>query len=145
MSTWTEKLHAPKVSQTKRLEKSIAGIPAGAMMYISTPQEIDAYIQRIPVGQCVSVGQMRADLATLHQADCTCPLTTGIFLRIVAEAAFENIHQRNEANPTPFWRVLEPKASLVKKLSFDGGAFIQTMREAEGIAPLSQPRNDAIE
>ena len=137
MQTWTAKLHAPKSSQTKRLEKSIAGMPAGAMMYISTPQEIDTYIQRIPVGQGVSVAQMRADLAALHQADCTCPLTTGIFLRIVAEAAFEQINHGHEAKPmpfsTPFWRVLEPQANLVKKLSFDGAEFIQRMREAEGI------------
>jgi len=76
---------------------------------------------------------MRVDLANSNKADCTCPLTTGIFLRIVAEAAFETINGGNSPDTTPFWRVIEPKASIVKKLSFDG-AFIQQMRDEENIA-----------
>jgi hypothetical protein len=60
-------------------------MPAGALMYISTPQEIDQYIKLIPHGQSLTVQQMRDDLAIKYQADCICPLTTGIFLRIVAE------------------------------------------------------------
>jgi hypothetical protein len=133
MQSWTEKLNCSKAPLKKRLEKSVAGMPAVALMYISTPQEIDAYIRQIPRGQSVSVQQMRVDLANSNKADCTCPLTTGIFLRIVAEAAFETINGGNSPDTTPFWRVIEPKASIVKKLSFDG-AFIQQMRDEENIA-----------
>jgi len=133
MQSWTEKLNCSKAPLKKRFEKSVAGMPAGALMYISTPQEIDAYIRQIPRGQSVSVQQMRVDLANSNKADCTCPLTTGIFLRIVAEAAFETINGGNSPDTTPFWRVIEPKASIVKKLSFDG-AFIQQMRDEENIA-----------
>jgi len=133
MQSWTEKLNCSKAPLKKRLEKSVAGMPAGALMYISTPQEIDAYIRQIPRGQGVSVQQMRVDLANRNKADCTCPLTTGIFLRIVAEAAFETINGGSSADTTPFWRVIEPKSSIVKKLSFDG-VFIQQMRDEENIA-----------
>ena len=133
MQSWTEKLNCSKAPIKKRLEKSVARMPAGALMYISTPQEIDAYIRQIPRGQGVSVQQMRVDLANRNKADCTCPLTTGIFLRIVAEAAFETINGGSSADTTPFWRVIEPKSSIVKKLSFDG-VFIQQMRDEENIA-----------
>ena len=132
MQTWTEKLNSSKSPQKKRLEKSVAGMPAGAMMYISTPQEIDGYIKKILPGRSVRVKQMRDDLAALNKADCTCPLTTGIFLRIVAEAAFEQIKSGNTSNPTPFWRAIEPGAGIVKKLSF-GREFIQQKRDEEHI------------
>lgn len=133
MQTWTEKLNCAKNSQKKRLEKSVAGMPAGALMYISTPLEIDEYIKNIQPGQTVSVQQMRDDLAKKNKADCSCPLTTGIFLRIVAEAAFEKINSGDSSMITPFWRVIDPKASIVKKLSFDS-TFIKKMRDEESIA-----------
>lgn len=132
MPTWSEKLSKKQFSKVKKLEKSIAGMPAGALMYISTPQEIDAFIQTIPYGQCVSIKTMRDRLAKNHGADCTCPMTTGIFLRIVAEAAFEQLSFEAPIKPTPFWRVIEPTASIVRKLSFDS-AFIQQMRNQESI------------
>lgn len=133
MQTWTEKLNCSKTPQIKRLEKSVAGMPAGSLMYMSTPLEIDEYIKKIPYGQGVSVQQMRDDLAKMNKADCTCPLTTGIFLRIVAEAAFEKINRGVSSNSTPFWRVIDPGASIVKKLSFDR-ALIEKMRDEESIA-----------
>lgn len=133
MQTWTEKLNCSKKPQKKKLAKSVAGMPAGALMYISTPLEIDAYIKTIPRGQGVSIQHMRDDLAKLNKADCTCPLTTGIFLRIVAEAAYERLNSGESSNLTPFWRVIDPKANIVKKLSFDT-AFIKQMRLDEGIA-----------
>jgi hypothetical protein len=133
MPTWSEKLKSGKSSEKKRLEKSFGGMSEGSFMYISTPQEIDAYVRAIPYGQAVSVVQMRGDLANKNGADFTCPLTTGIFLRIVAEAAFENIDTAGVAGVTPFWRVIEPKSNLAGKLSF-GGDFVQRKRSEEGIA-----------
>ncbi len=132
MPSWTEKLNSGKPSQKKRLEKSFAGMSPGSLMYISTPQEIDAYVRSIPYGNSVSVIKMRGDLAKKHGADFTCPLTTGIFLRIVAEAAFERIDSAGDDVMTPFWRMIEPKSNLAGKLSFDGD-FIPRKRREEGI------------
>lgn len=133
MVTWSEKLSSSKVAQKKILDKSVAGMPAGALMYISTPQEIDRYINSIPYGNSKTIQQMRDDIAKNNQADCTCPLTTGIFLRIVAEAAFERMNQGDCESVTPFWRVIDRKASIVKKLSFDS-SITQRMRDKESIA-----------
>lgn len=48
-------------------------------------------------------------------------MSTSIFLRIVAEYAWEEHNERNVplADLPPFWRVVEPGTPLSKKLSFD--------------------------
>lgn len=134
MKSWQEKLNDSKPAQTKRLEKGMLGKPAGAVMHISTPLAIDRYLRTIPAGKAVSTSELRDALAKKNKADFTCPLTTGIFLRIVAEAAFENLNKGKTVDAiTPFWRVIEPASQLAKKLSFDV-AFITRQRQNEGIA-----------
>jgi hypothetical protein len=131
--TWQEKLHNSKPSQTKRTDFAFADIPAGGLMFIATPEIIDAYIREIPKGKSVSVLTMRNDLALEHGAEYTCPLTTGIFLRIVAEAAYEKyVESGTLEGITPFWRVIEPSAPLAKKLTF-GREFVVEQREKEEI------------
>ena len=117
--TWAEKLIENKEPQIKRIETGFADIPAGSTMLIATPQLIDQYIREIGFGKRVDSKTLRKDLALDHHADYTCPVTTGIFLRIVAEANFEKL-QKGAAieDITPFWRVIEPNSSLAKKLSF---------------------------
>jgi hypothetical protein len=102
-------------------------------MYISTPQIIESYIKQLAKGKSVDAVTMRNDLAIENNAVFTCPLTTGIFLRIVAEAANEQLEQGVALkNITPFWRVIEPNSPLAKKLSF-GQEFLIEMRKKEKI------------
>ena len=133
MQTWVEKLNCTKEPKKKMLEKSVSGMQAGDLMYISTPKEIEAYIDAIPKGQCVTIKKMRQDLATKNSTDCTCPLTTGIYLRIVAEAALEKSAQGMKDAITPFWRVISPDDKIAEKLSC-GIEYIQNVRKKEGIA-----------
>ena len=55
-------------------------------------------------------------------------------MRIVAEAAFEK-HQQGIAwnKVTPFWRVIDDKSKLAKKLSF-GAEVVHELRKKEKIA-----------
>ena len=131
---WTEKLNdSKKVAQVKHIEKDFADIPANSKMLIATPKIIDQYVRSIPKGAVASLQTMRKDLAVEFQADYTCPVTTGIFLRIVSEAAYEQFSQtKTLKNITPFWRVVEPSSALNKKLSF-GSEFVTEQREKEGI------------
>ena len=70
-------------------------------------------------------------LAKLHGADATCPVSTAIFLRIVAEAAWDEIESGVPVSEVaPFWRVVDPKSPLAKKLR-SGGAWIEQQRAAE--------------
>ena len=132
--SWSDKLHSKKLPQTKRIDFRFADIPAQSLMFIATPLIIDEYIKQIPRGINVSFQTLRKDLALDNHADCTCPITTGIFLRIVAEANFEKYQQTNSLTEiTPFWRVIEPNSPLSKKLSF-GQEFILQQRKAENIS-----------
>ena len=64
-------------------------------------------------------------LAKDFSADVTCPLTTGIFLRIVAEAAEEN-RLAGHKRLAPYWRVIKEDGTLNPK--FPGGEEQQARR-----------------
>lgn len=131
--TWQQKYDARTEPSVEVLQKPAAGMQAGQRMLIATPAIINEYLQAIPAGQAVSVATLRRDLAATHDADVTCPLTTGIFLRIVSERAVEQINAgASPSDVAPFWRVVEPTSPLARKLSV-GGAWIQQRRQAEGI------------
>jgi len=131
--TWIEKRDIEKKPEVKRIEKDFADIPAGSTMLIATPQVIDDYVRSISEGRSLDIKTIRKDLAMEHGADFTCPVTTGIFLRIMAEAAYEELQSgKNLGSISPFWRVIDPKSSLAKKLTF-GQELLMEMREKEGI------------
>ena len=100
-------------------------------MLIATPKIVDAYIQQIPKGKTANLQTLRKDLAATFHAEYTCPVTTGIFLRIVAEKAYED-YESGKKKITPFWRIINPNSAPAKKLSF-GTDFIRSKRLAEGI------------
>ena len=131
--TWLDKLNESKQPHIVKLEKAFSGIPAESRLFIPSPKLIDEYIRNIGYGKRIDSKTMRNDLALEHNADYTCPVTTGIFLRIVAEANFEKLKQGQSLEDiTPFWRVVEPNSTLSKKLSF-GQDFIIDQRKAEKI------------
>ena len=129
--SWIEKRCSGKRPFKKRIDKPFAGIPAGALMYISTPEEIDSYLKQTSPGQVILPSAMREELAQAGGAEYTCPVSTGIFLRIVAEAACEEQHNGRALDEiAPFWRIIDPDSDLAGKLSC-GADFIRTRREAE--------------
>jgi hypothetical protein len=130
--TWKEKLEIDRKPEVVQITKGYAGIPAGSRVLVSTPKEVDRFIRKIPEGTFVSPEELRKKLAARHGADAACPLATGIFLRIAAEAAWEQM-QKDEAGVTPFWRVVPPGSNLAKKLTC-GDNFVRKMQSQEGIA-----------
>jgi hypothetical protein len=131
--TWLDKLNETKEPKIKRIDIDFADIPAGSNMLIATPKIIDNYIQEIGVGKRIDTKTLRKDLALAHNADYTCPVTTGIFLRIVAEANYEKLQQGKHVKEiTPFWRAIEPNSVLAKKLTF-GQDFLLQQIEKERI------------
>jgi hypothetical protein len=130
---WNQKLHSSRPPEVKQVIQPFADVKAGSMMYISSPLIIDAYIKKIPWGNTVDIKTIRQDLATENQTEYTCPVTTGIFLRIVAEAAWEaHVLGKPISTITPFWRAIAPNSPTAKKLSF-GTEVLKQMRHAEGI------------
>ncbi len=132
--TWTQKLQQSKPAAIKVLDKAFADMPEGSRMMIASPEIIDRYVRNLSPGQCITPKQLRADLADSNQAEHTCPVTTGIFLRVVAEAAWEqHLSGVPEKAITPFWRVIEPDSPLAGKLAC-GREFIRTQRTSEKAA-----------
>ena len=131
--TWIEKRDLSKEAKVEVLDKDFADMKIGEKMLVTTPQIVDAYIRHIPKGREGSLLQMRKDLAAEYHADKTCPVTSGIFLRIVAEAAYEELQQGKPVSKiTPFWRIITEKSPAAKKLSF-GTDFLTEQRKKEGL------------
>lgn len=131
--TWQEKFNSSKGPQVKVIEKRFADLPEGTRMFIATPQIIAAYLKDIPRGMEVDLKTMRRDLALEASAENSCPVTTSIFLRIVAEVALEEYKESKRVEGMiPFWRVITPKMPIAKKLSC-GTTFIATQRKNENL------------
>jgi hypothetical protein len=130
--TWRQKLEEKNPAHGKVVDvppKMQNKLLVGKML-IPRPLDIDALIHKVPKGKLATVIQIREKLADDAQANCCCPLTTGIFLRIVAEVAEEDL-RNGKKDVTPYWRVVKADGSL--NVRFPGGAQAQaTHLEKEG-------------
>lgn len=97
----------------------------GKRVLVPTPLMVDGLVRKVRKGKLVTVGQLRECLAAQFNADSTCPLTMGIFLMIVAQAAEEDL-QEGKKRIAPYWRVVKTDGSLNPK--FPGGATAQAAR-----------------
>lgn len=118
--TWAERLAASDAIDIRPVPEGRRSMtPGKAMLYPSARMVHDA-IREIPEGETISPKDLRASLADRYGAEYTCPVTTTMMLRIVAEAA--NEARENGASSeeiAPVWRVLDARASALKKLTFD--------------------------
>ena len=129
--TWREKLDddkdLPKVIQ---LDAAAAKRWGGRTMVIPAPREVDALIRSVRKGSTATINDLRAALAKKHGTEATCPITTGIFSWIAANAAMED-EASGKKRVTPWWRVLKSDGKLNPK--FPGGEEEHAKRlEAEG-------------
>ena len=130
MYTATEKFNNKYTEVVKTIEKNFADLKAGERILISSPRSIANYIEIILYGTEKPVKLMRRELAENANADNTCPLTCGIFLRIAIEASIE---QSNGAKPNlPFWRVIDRNCSLINKLPISE-KYLTELRTSEGL------------
>ena len=131
--TWVNKRDDCKKHQIKTLKKNISDMKAGSLMLIPSTRIIDNYIRGLSKGSYVDFKTMRKNLSKIFNCDVTCPLTSGIFLRIVSEAAYEEFKLGKNINKiTPFWRCVNPDSKLAFKLSF-GIDFLISQQFSENI------------
>jgi alkylated DNA nucleotide flippase Atl1 len=128
--SWREKLEglheARVVAIPPRMEKQVG---KGTML-IPKPLDVDAIIRKVPRGKVITLTQLREKLARAAGADITCPLMAGMFLRIAAEAAGEDM-RAGKSLVTPYWRVIRDDGHLLETLP--GGPTEQARYlEAEG-------------
>jgi alkylated DNA nucleotide flippase Atl1 len=130
---WRVKLEKPNASLPKIVRvppKWRKRFGAGTMA-IAHPLHVDALVRTVKKGRVVTQTQLRERLARKYRAGTTCPLTTGIFLRIVSEVAEED-RRAGKKNIAPYWRAVRDDGSLNEK--YPGGTTVQAQRlRAEGI------------
>ncbi len=133
-NTARQKLH-------KKTERRLVDIPAKmaerigkGKMLIPRPLDVDQLVRRVPLGKLITISRIREKLAAAHGANLTCPLCTGIFLRMSAEAAEED-RLAGRKTITPYWRVVRDDGSLIDR--FPDGVEGHALRlQAEGHAVL---------
>ncbi len=123
--SWREKLENPPEGLPKVVEgpekwKKRFG---GTMVLVPTPLLVDKVIRTVKKGKLITVNQIREKLAKEFNAESTCQITTGIFIRICAEVAEEDL-RAGKKHVTPYWRVLKSDGSLNPK--YPGGVESQT-------------------
>jgi len=131
--SWIDKRDSDYSYKIKTSTKSFADIEEGSKMLVATPLIIDSYIKKIPFGTVINLSTLRDDLAHEFQVDTTCPVATAIFLKIVANASYEELGLGIDISEVaPFWRVVDPDSKLAKKLNC-GIEFIINQRINEGL------------
>jgi hypothetical protein len=122
--SWHEKLEHPPGGLPKVVDvpPSWERRMGGRKVLVPTPLMADEVIRTVPKGKLITTNQIRQVLAKPFRADSTCPLTLGIFLRIISEAAEED-RQNGKKQIAPYWRVVKDDGSLNPK--YPGGVDAQ--------------------
>lgn len=131
-TSWKAKLEKPQEPEVVTVPENSPAAWGHGTMIIVTPKIIDDVVKAIPKGRLLTVTEMRKKFAADYGTNVTCPLTTGIFLRICAEAA-EEARAEGSKNISPYWRVIRENGELIDK--FPGGVAHQAeLLQKEGFA-----------
>lgn len=132
-TAWKDKVAAPRQPKQVTLEADFAGLPAGTRMFVATPRIVEDHLRRIPPGESRTLQAFRDDIARAHGCEAACPVSTAVFVRMVAEAGWEDIVAGSPATEVaPFWRVVAPGSAIARRLAADD-EWIAAQRAAEGI------------
>lgn len=119
---WREKLEKKQAAKLVEIPPQMQKRFGTGLMLIPAPMDVDAVMRRVPRGRLVTQSQIREKLARESKAKVACPMTTGIFVRIAAEAAEED-RRNGKSRITPYWRIIRDDGSLNEK--FPGGVELQ--------------------
>jgi len=129
--SWSEKLQDSKgLPQVQKITNKMSKRWGTGTVVIPAPIEVNEIMKKVPEGKLTTINDIRAALAKKHGATIGCPITTGIFAWIAANAAEEE-RKKGEKNITPYWRVLKTGGVINEK--YPGGVETQKkLLEKEG-------------
>lgn len=129
--SWTEKLADSKdLPRVEKITDKMSKRWGTGTVVIPAPMEVDEMMRRVPEGKLTTINEIRKALARKHKATIGCPMTTGIFASIAANAAEEQ-RQAGRKDITPYWRTL--KAGGVINAKYPGGVEgLKKLLEKEG-------------
>jgi len=127
--SWTEKLADNKgLPRVEKISEKMSKRWGSGTLVIPAPMEVDAMMRKVPWGKLVTINEIREALAKKHNATICCPMTTGIFAWIAANAAEEQ-RQEGKRDITPYWRTLKTGGVINPK--YPGGVERQKELLAE--------------
>ncbi len=131
--SWREKLSDSKdLPRVEKITEKMSQRWGTGTVVIPAPIEVDEIMKKVPKGKLISINKIRQILAKKHGATIGCPITTGIFAMISANAD-EN---EEKMEITPYWRTLKkggelnPKypggiENIKKRLASEGHSIVQ--------------------
>src|SRR4030042_6509644 len=88
--SWQEKLEESKgLPKIEEITDKMSQRWGTGTVVILVPQEVDAIMREVPRGKLITINEIRAVLARKHGGTIGCPMTTGIFAWVAAQAAAE--------------------------------------------------------
>ena len=129
--TWAEKLRDNKdLPKIAKIDGKLSARWGTGTCVVPAPIEVKELMDKVPKGKLTSINELRAALAKKHGTDIACPITTGIFAWIAANAA-EEAAAAGAKRITPYWRTLKTGGELNAK--YPGGLDeLRRKLEAEG-------------
>lgn len=129
--SWTEKLKDSKgLPKVVKIEGKMSKRWGTGTCAIPSPIEVNNFMKKVPKGKLITINDIRAAIAKKHKATIGCPITSGIFAWISANAADEQLAQGIK-DITPYWRTLKTGGIINEK--YQGGvAFQKKLLEREG-------------
>jgi alkylated DNA nucleotide flippase Atl1 len=149
VKTWREKLandkDLPKIVRCEEKGKFTPrwGLKVGDTLVIPAPREVDEIMKRVKRGRLTTINEIRKALAKKHKTTSACPITSGIFAWIAANAAEEE-REQGKKKITPYWRTLKTGGELNPK--YPGGIKEQRKcLEAEGHKIIQRGKRYLVE
>jgi len=141
---WVQKLKDNKdLPKVEKITDKMSKRWGTGSVVIPAPLEVDSIMKKVPKGKVTTINEIRIFLAKKHKATIGCPITTGIFAWIAANAAEQ---EKNEGKKqfTPYWRTLKTGGLLNEK--YPGGIEEQArLLEKEGHRVIKKGKKYFVE
>ena len=123
--SWQEKMADNKgLPRVERITEKMSKRWGTGTIVIPAPKEVDEIMRKVPKGKLITINEIRAKLAERHGATIGCPITTGLFAWMAANASEEAVAEgRKDLNP--YWRTLKTGGIINEK--YPGG--VETQKE----------------
>jgi len=142
--SWREKLADSKdLPKVQKITGKMSRRWGTGTVVIAAPKEVDEIMRKVRKGRLITINEIRRILARRHGATIGCPITTGIFAWIAANAAAEALAD-GRRRITPYWRTLKTGGQLTPK--YPGGIEgLRARLEAEGHTVIQKGARHVVE